>query len=125
MNPAEIEASLSPRAQRLRVHDFERAAFRFFAAGLALPRRAPADFRAVASALRFAAVVFASATTGPFMARFVLIFITPLPLALAGRKVAVVVGRGAVREPVGPDEVEVLVGHRPAQAVVGVAAVLR
>jgi predicted membrane protein DUF2232 len=31
-----------------------------------------------------AAVVFASATTGPFLARFVLIFITPLPLALAG-----------------------------------------
>lgn len=31
-----------------------------------------------------AAVAFASATTGPFLARFILIFITPLPLALAG-----------------------------------------
>jgi hypothetical protein len=31
-----------------------------------------------------AAVVFASATTGPFFARFVLMFITPLPIALAG-----------------------------------------
>lgn len=31
-----------------------------------------------------AAVVFASATTGPFFARFLLMFITPLPIALAG-----------------------------------------
>lgn len=31
-----------------------------------------------------AAVVFASAATGPFLARFVLMFITPLPIALAG-----------------------------------------
>lgn len=31
-----------------------------------------------------AAVVFASATTGLFVARFILFFITPLPLALAG-----------------------------------------
>ncbi len=31
-----------------------------------------------------AAVVFASATTGPLVARFLLFFITPLPIALAG-----------------------------------------
>jgi hypothetical protein len=31
-----------------------------------------------------AAVVFASATTGPLFARFLLLFITPLPIALAG-----------------------------------------
>lgn len=31
-----------------------------------------------------AAVVFASATTGPLIVRFLLIFITPLPIALAG-----------------------------------------
>ena len=31
-----------------------------------------------------AAVVFASATIGPFFARFILMFITPLPIALAG-----------------------------------------
>jgi hypothetical protein len=31
-----------------------------------------------------AAVVFASATTGPLVARFLLLFITPLPIALAG-----------------------------------------
>lgn len=31
-----------------------------------------------------AAVVFASATTGPLIARFVLFFLTPLPIALAG-----------------------------------------
>src|SRR5689334_15278778 len=31
-----------------------------------------------------AAVVFASATTGLFVTRFILFFITPLPLALAG-----------------------------------------
>jgi hypothetical protein len=31
-----------------------------------------------------AAVVFASATTGPMFARFLLMFITPLPIALAG-----------------------------------------
>jgi hypothetical protein len=31
-----------------------------------------------------AAVVFASATTGPLIARFILFFITPLPIALAG-----------------------------------------
>ena len=31
-----------------------------------------------------AAVVFASATTGPLFIRFLLIFITPLPIALAG-----------------------------------------
>jgi hypothetical protein len=31
-----------------------------------------------------AAVVFASATTGPLLARFVLFFITPLPIVLAG-----------------------------------------
>ena len=29
-------------------------------------------------------MVFASATTGPFVARFILFFITPLPIALAG-----------------------------------------
>lgn len=31
-----------------------------------------------------AAVVFASATTGPFFVRFLLMFLTPLPIALAG-----------------------------------------
>jgi hypothetical protein len=31
-----------------------------------------------------AAVVFASATTGPMLARFLLMFLTPLPIALAG-----------------------------------------
>jgi hypothetical protein len=43
-----------------------------------------------------AAVVFASATTGPLVARFLLFFITPLPIALAGLgwgwRIAVIAG---------------------------------